>query len=701
MKSIPLIGYSDRLSAEPGKTIDFKISCQTGEPVTASLHRSISADPNPKGPGIIETDATEYFSIKTIPAEHQPFKAGSYGITEAVTLEPKSILRLTVVIFPTLEKAESQCILACSELALLINEHGCIAIEIGDQCISTKAQVKTKRWSKVDACIYPNGKIEIKLTPLDLYSGPVVIVNEQLKSLPNWPIIGSITIAARLSDNTATEHFNGKVEAPIFEIDNKPFASWDFTQQMSTVDIPAIFGPAITLHNFPARAMTSSQWDGSEMCWRHKPEQYAAIHFHQDDIYDFNWQTNFSFEIPMAMRSGIYIMRIKSGIYEDAMPIYICPTLGKPQAKLLVLISTYTYSIYGNHARPDYRPQWQDRINDWQAYPYNASQFPEYGLSTYNNHADGSGICHASYRRPLFNLRPGYITFGDTPCSGLRHFQADSHLISWLHAKEIEYDIITDDELHRYGIDAIKDYPALTTGSHPEYHTQQMLDALLEYRDTGGALHYLGGNGFYWRIAQHPQNPSLLEIRRAEDGIRAWAAEPGEYYNAFDGSYGGLWRRNGRAPQSLVGIGFTAQGEFHGGPYKRTCHSSEFNWVFDGIKDELIGDFGFSGNGAAGYELDNVGNGYNVPENITILAQSAMNADNFMLVPEEQLTHLTNLSGAPEAEVLRADMVYFEVPGGGRVFSTGSITFCGSLPWNNFDNNISTLLENILRKHLN
>jgi len=45
-------------------------------------------------------------------------------------------------------------------------------------------------------------------------------------------------------------------------------------------------------------------------------------------------------------------------------------------------------------------------------------------------------------------------------------------------------------------------------------------------------------------------------------------------------------------------------------------------------------------------------------------------------------------------------MVYFNVPGGGSVFSTGSITFCGSLPWNNFKNNVSRLLENIIKKSI-
>ena len=112
-------------------------------------------------------------------------------------------------------------------------------------------------------------------------------------------------------------------------------------------------------------------------------------------------------------------------------------------------------------------------------------------------------------------------------------------LLSWLHAKNIGYDVITDEELHCDGWDAINQYDAVLTGSHPEYHTQETLDALTRYRDEGGALHYLGGNGFYWRIARHQEDPGFLEIRRAEDGLRAWASEPGEYYNAFDGTYGG------------------------------------------------------------------------------------------------------------------------------------------------------------------
>ena len=135
-------------------------------------------------------------------------------------------------------------------------------------------------------------------------------------------------------------------------------------------------------------------------------------------------------------------------------------------------------------------------------------------------------------------------------------------------------------------------------------------------------------------------------------------------------------------------------------PYHRVCYDPNFDWVFEGIETDVIGDFGFSGNGAAGFELDRTDTMLDSGHDITILAQSHDTENEFMLVPEEQLTHLTNLSGGPEDAVRRADMVYFETEGGGRVFSVGSITFCGSLPWNNFDNTVSRLLLNVLSHSL-
>ena len=698
MNNIPLVGYSDRLSARPGDAISFKVSSQVKSSISARLFRSISADPNPDGAGIVENDASEYFSPTSIVATEQPFYPGSYGLTvDQLSAHPKSVITLSALVYPTLTGKHDQTIMSLGNVEICIDKRGCAALKVGNCRVSVSTAMNLKHWYRVNASVGVDGKLSILQERVEHhFTAPV---QTTIKNTDGGIFSGYVSIAARMTDKIASNYFNGKIEAPKIVVDGEILASWDLSEEISSQNVKALLGPDIVLQNFPTRAVTSSEWDGSEMCWRHKPSHYAAIHFHEDDIYDFEWETSLTFKIPPKMPSGVYVMRIECDGNQDAMPFYVCPPLGKRSAKLCVLIPTFTYAVYGNHARPDYDISWQQRIKDWNAYPYNPAEYPHYGLSTYNCHPDGSGICHASHRRPLLNLRPGYITFGDTPCSGLRHFQADSHLISWLHAKNIEYDVITDTELQHDGLKAIEGYKAVVTATHPEYHTEQTLNALRDYRDNGGVLHYLGGNGFYWRVARHVENDSLLEIRRAEGGIRAWEAEPGEYYNAFDGTYGGLWRRNGRTPQALVGVGFTAQGEFYGSSYRRKCYAPEFDWVFDGIEGDVLGDFGFSGNGAAGFELDHLDKNLGSLTETTLLAQSGSQNSEFVLVPEEQLTHMSTLHGRAN-EDLTADMIYFKVPGGGAVFSVGSITFCGSLPWNNYNNNISKLLENVLSKSI-
>ena len=703
MQDVFIAGYSDKLSARPGETVTFFVSSRAREAFRATLFRSISADPNPDGPGIIEDDASTYFKPSSFASRYQGFTPGSFAqSTTDLQANIKSDLVIRLWFMPTVLVATDQTLLVWGTVSIILDPQGLITARLPDGIsVSTSVPIKCNHWHSLKFKVSASGVIALDVKSIIREKANIEITKHgqtEFDIAKMFPISvkALVRIAAGFGDAPCC--FNGKIEAPEILVDGSLIAKWDFSQDISSLSVKASAGPDLLLKNAPTRGVTGRKWDATEFCWRHKPDHYAAISFHDDEIYDFEWDSDFELVIPDDMPSGIYIMRIEAEGHYDAMPFFVCPPLGKRSADLCVLVSTFTYTIYGNHARPDFAPSWLEKISAWKAYPNNPSQYRHYGLSTYNNHTDGSGICHASHKRVLFNLRPGYLTFGESTCSGLRHFQADSHLIAWLHNQNIDYDIITDDELDRDGVAAIEGYKAVVTGSHPEYHTSETLDALRDYRDSGGGLVYLGGNGFYWRIVRHPEDPALLEIRRSEDGLRAWASEPGEYYNAFDGSYGGLWRRNGRPPQQLVGIGFTAQGNFVGMPYKRVCYDKNMDWVFDGINDDLLGDFGFSGHGAAGFELDRRDEKLDEGEDITILAQSYDEDNRFILVPEEMLTHLTNLSGSPEADVKRADMVYFKTHTGGQVFAAGSITFCGSLPWNNYENNVSKLLRNVVRK---
>jgi N,N-dimethylformamidase len=708
LKTIPLIGYSDRLSVRPGETISFKVSSESTASFTASLFRSYSSDPNPKGVGIFEESAEQFFPTKSFKSRKQNHCPGSYAISkDHISLPTNTSFKFSINFFNTLSKSNVQTLININNLKLFLNKEGKITCEFSDKVLTISKTIKIKNWYNLELDFNAQ-KNEVLLKQTNIQNNLLeeeVISSCEPKHLN--PVNGKVFLAASQDNNSVKDYFNGKLENPKISIKNNNntfdiLADWNFSENIPSTNIKDFSNNQndLKIVNFPTRGVTGSNWDGSEMSWKHNPSHYGAIHFHEDDIYDFEWENDFSFDIPKNMPSGIYVMRMKCNKNEDNIPFFVCPPKNKITARLCVIIPTFTYVVYGNHARPDYKKSWENKIKEWNAYPHNPSNYKHYGLSTYNFHSDGSGICHASHLRPLLNLKVGYLTFGLSVCSGLRHFQADSHLFSWLHNKDIQFDVLTDQELHQEGLGAIENYAAVMTTSHPEYHTKETLNTFHNYKDKGGNLIYLGGNGFYWKVCLHNENNKIIEIRRAEDGIRAWASEPGEYYNAFDGSYGGLWRRNGIPPQKLTGVGFSAQGQFTGSYYKRKNFDKNNNWIFSGVKEEKIGDFGFSGGGAAGYELDRADYNLGTPENSQILASSEGHDEDYVLVPEEHLTHLTTVPGEPLDKLLRADMLYFENNNGGKVFSTGSITFCGSLPYNKFNNNISTLLENIVNEFL-
>jgi N,N-dimethylformamidase len=211
----------------------------------------------------------------------------------------------------------------------------------------------------------------------------------------------------------------------------------------------------------------------------------------------------------------------------------------------------------------------------------------------------------------------------------------------------------------------------------------------------------MGGNGWYWRIAFHDELPGVIEVRRAEDGIRSWEAEPGEYYQSFNGEYGGLWRRCGRPPNVMAGIGFVAQGFDVSTYYRRApdADNPRVRFIFEGVPDEIIGDFGLIGGGAAGIELDCINPLLGSPPNILRLASSEDHSPLMLLVNEEFTATLPNLGG-DQNERVRADLSFFETAAGGAVFATGSIAWIGSLPWNGYENNVSAITLNTLRRFL-
>ena len=186
---------------------------------------------------------------------------------------------------------------------------------------------------------------------------------------------------------------------------------------------------------------------------------------------------------------------------------------------------------------------------------------PSSAARSTTTHADGSGVAYSSRLRPVLNFTAQLSFLARRPRLGGLPVQCRhaSLRLARAQGRRVRRD-------HRRG--PARGGPrahrattrSIMTGTHPEYHSTAMWDAMKAWIDRGGRLMYMGGNGWYWRVAFHDELPGVIELRRAEDGIRTWIAEPGEYFHSFNGEYGGFWRRIGRAPNVMAGVGFIAQG---------------------------------------------------------------------------------------------------------------------------------------------
>ena len=267
--------------------------------------------------------------------------------------------------------------------------------------------------------------------------------------------------------------------------------------------------------------------------------------------------------------------------------------------------------------------------------------------------------------RPILTMRPGFLTFNDPRGSGMRHYPADTHLLAWLEAKGFDFDIITDEDLDDEGVALLAAYRTVLTGSHPGISHAPHARCADAYTQPGGRLCYLGGNGFYWRVARDKAMPGLIEIRRAEGGIRTWAGRAGRVlYHQTDGQLGGLWRRNRRPPQMLVGVGFSCQGRSRA-PTTVACRpraSSTSPGCSTASRTDVLGDYGLSGGGAAGFELDRADPMLGTPDDAVILARSENPPASFFTVPEEMLSHVSTVNGEPTEDLKRGEIVYFETP---------------------------------------
>ena len=729
-----LIGYSSELSASSGQQIDFMVSAPDAfEASIVRLRHEPGSGDSPR------YSWEQIASVGRRPAHEQTLKPGSRVHVQRVDglLCPQSFT-ISAWVLPTLLGDNPQMVLGCwngdSGFGLFVSSAG-LTLRVGrDGNIAQTpplALPNEPEWCFVAAAYeHETGIAEVVCRPYA--DGAESLPGQESSKAHSFDLgvgvhntdAGSFTIGgADAGSGTARWSFNGKIEDPrllrltlkgrqlvdMHERDawrhwaTDVVGAWDFSLAIMSSNILDMSGNSNTgvLVNLPARAMTGRNWSGEVAHWSGRPEEYGAIHFHDDDLGDASWEPSFSFVVPADLPSGAYAAHLTSKSESEFIPFWVCPQPGNQREHVAFLASTLTDIAYGNSHEMVANPWLSVAVAGIKDIgpllsPEDHAMLRLGLLSQYDKHSDGSGVCYASRRRPILSMRPGYLF----PSAQSYHgFSADLCALRWMEEKDISYEILTDEVLHAHGASALAPYRTIVTGSHPEYWTRPMMTALQAYIREGGRVMYLGGNGFHWVTSIPEFDPTITEVRRNHFGAGPSEAGPGESGHSTTGEPGGLWRHHGHNSFRITGTATAAFGCGPARPYTRTpaSYEPEVSWIFDGVATESFGESGRFLGGAGGWEIDRTDARLGTPMRAKVLATAEGFSEYYQRIPEvPEIPTLDQHSEGPPP--IHADLVYLDHRGGGAVFGVNSLCWLGALEADRYAGSVSRITENVLRR---
>ncbi|MDA1056046.1 MAG: carboxypeptidase regulatory-like domain-containing protein [Planctomycetota bacterium] len=387
-------------------------------------------------------------------------------------------------------------------------------------------------------------------------------------------------------------------------------------------------------------------------CGEHAPRAMAQIipdgDFSQTGVawnregYSLQYQRH---AVTAPDESGLYYLHAKtrSGQFQS-FPWLVTPAT--PRAKIAVMASTMTWNAYNSFGgRSNYfnqaglpdRPvlnarQDVGRYTDADVWPYTQTAAP------------------LSFQRP----EPASEIPEDADITDPIQGRTEScfaaglwRLLGWLDREAFACDLYSDVQLH-FGELPLDEYQALVLDNHPEYWSPEMYRLVKAWIfERGGKLLYLGGCGLYAE-ADLPDERTMLCRRE------------------------GVYELRQDTPDRLLGVAYTHTGFQTGAPYRVL---DEAHWAFAGTGLKNGDRFGGQSlhercpGGASAHELDKIG--------------------------PDAPPHVAHLAKGDNPDDAGADLICFDTPSGGGVFSTGSLTWTLSLP---IDDNVSTITANVLRR---
>ena len=125
--------------------------------------------------------------------------------------------------------------------------------------------------------------------------------------------------------------------------------------------------------------------------------------------------------------------------------------------RVALLVPTFSYQVYGCFVRPGRGAEIAERAAAWGALRETPDMNPQFGLSCYNEHSDGSGVSLVTQFRPMLDTRPRQFALMDPVegGSGTARWVADNYIDQFLSTIGMAHDVITDHDLHAEGVAAL------------------------------------------------------------------------------------------------------------------------------------------------------------------------------------------------------------------------------------------------------
>ena len=373
MSSSHIIGYVDPVVASAGTHVAVKVSCSRANYSSKVLRL---------GPGFHHPDAppVNHQLIEAIPQQtHQGrpqySRPGSFGrIKEwnGSKLQAVDTWTLNLRFQPTLPEGAGHDQFLFSSIdqdtstgfAAFLNEAGSFCVRVGGAGGTQETTFSTSfargQWYALEIFIdCTSRKVILRGKSKGRDLGEPSLQFNEAHHFPEVPRLTSekpLTIAGDSDDcqlsssPIKSSSFNGKIDGFRLESTSKGIASLlidlDFSLLISTDRIQDRSANKYhgELINAPARAVTGYDWDASYNDWTRAPYGYGAIHFHDDDLDDAGWETDFEMLLPAELKSGCYGFLVEDGESSDIIPFFIRPDLNATKVPpVAFIVPTFTY----------------------------------------------------------------------------------------------------------------------------------------------------------------------------------------------------------------------------------------------------------------------------------------------------------------------------------------------------------------------